>query len=103
MITDRELAKQILQRDVVNIYRQLPRIGNQLGINVSPMIGLFEDKVLSYANIGIETVLNWLFGTDPSSDVDEAAEIAKMVTNDKIEEYRKRIREERAKQEDGSI
>ena len=99
MITDREIAKQMLQRDVINIYRQLPQIASKLGINITPMLGLFENKILSYADIGIETVLSWLFGADSSADVDEAAEIAKMVTNDKIEEYRQRIRAAKAEQE----
>jgi hypothetical protein len=63
------------------------------------MLSLFEDKVLSYADVGIETALDWLFGKDASGDLDEATEIAKMVTNDKIEEYRKRIRESKEKQE----
>ena len=98
MISDRELAKQVIERDVINIYRQLPQITNRLGLNITPMLGLFENKILSSANVGIEIVLDWLFGSDSSGDLDEATEIAKMVTNDKIEEYRRRIREAKAEQ-----
>ena len=99
MITDKEIARQILERDFINLYRQLPQIGNRLGINITPMIGLFEDKIMSYADLGIDTLLTLLFGSDNNSDVDEAAEIAKMVTNDKIEEYRRKIREQKEKSE----
>lgn len=99
MITDRELTKQIMQRDIVNIYRQLPKITNQLGFNIAPMLGIFEPKILSYADVGVEMVLDWLFGTDSSGDLDEATDIAKMLVNDKIEEYRKKIREAKSKQE----
>lgn len=98
MITDKELARQIIERDFINIYRQLPQIANRLGLNVSPVLSLFEDKILSYADIGIDTILDLLFGSDASSDIDEATEIAKMITNDKIEEYRKKIRQEKIKQ-----
>lgn len=98
MITDREVAKQVIQRDIVNLYRQLPQIANGLGLNVAPMLSLFENKILSYADTGVDIVLNWLFGPDNSGNIDEAADIAKMMTNDKIEEYRKRIRQEKAEQ-----
>lgn len=99
MITDKEIARQIMERDIINIYRQLPQITNRLGFNIAPMLGIFEDKILSYADVGINTVLDWLFGADSSGDLDEATEIAKMMTNDKIEEYRKRIREAKLQKE----
>lgn len=93
MVSDRDLVRQMLRRDVINIYRNLPNITNKLGLNVTPFLGLFEDKVLSYADIGIEAIVGWLFGAEISCDVDEAAEIAKMFTNDKIEEYRRKVHE----------
>ena len=99
MITDKEIARQIMERDIINIYRQLPQITNRLGFNIAPMLGIFEDKILSYADVEINTVLDWLFGADSSGDLDEATEIAKMMTNDKIEEYRKRIREAKLQKE----
>lgn len=91
MVNDKDLVRQMLRRDVINIYRNLPNITNKLGLNITPFLGLFEDKILNYADIGIETIVSWLFGSETSCDIDEAAEIAKMLTNDKIEEYRKRV------------
>lgn len=83
----------MLERDAVNLYRSLPSILNTFGINIVPYMNLFEDKILNYADIGIDVITSWLFGKEPSCDVDEAADIAKMLTNDKIEEYRKRVHE----------
>lgn len=103
MVTDRDIAKQMLERDVINIYRQLPQLTNMLGINIAPMLSLLEDKFMTYADAGIEVLLSWLFGADASGDVDEAAEIAKMVTNDKIEEYRRKIRAAKAEAEKTEI
>lgn len=97
MITDRDIARQIIERDLINIYRQLPQLGNRMGINVAPVLSLFEDKIMSYADLGIDALLTLLFGSDNTGDIDEAAEIAKMITNDKIEEYRKKIRDEKNK------
>lgn len=97
MISDKELAKQMLERDALNLYRQLPQIGNQLGINITPFLGLFEDKVLKYIDVGLDMVVDSLFGVDNTSDIDEASDIAKMMVNDKIEEYRKRVREAKNK------
>lgn len=97
MISDREIFKQMLERDVLNLYNLLPSIINSFGINISPYLSLFENKIFNYADIGIEYLLNILFGNDNSSDIDEAADIAKMFVNDKIEEYRKAVREEKLK------
>lgn len=99
MISDKELFRQMLERDVLNLYNLLPSIANNLGLNISPYLGLFENKILGYADIGIDALLNMLFGADNSGDIDEAADIAKMLVNDKIEEYRKAIREAKSKQE----
>jgi hypothetical protein len=93
MISDKEIARQILEREVMKIYNQLPTIGNKIGMNVTPILSMFENKILGYADIGIETALTWLFGTD--GNVDEAADIAKMMVNDKIEEYRKKVKEQK--------
>lgn len=93
MISDREIFKQMLERDVLNIYRQLPKLLGGLGVNITPYLGLFEDKILSYADIGIDTAVTWLFGAENPCDIDEAADMAKMMVNDKIEEYRKRVRD----------
>lgn len=95
MISDRDLARQILERDFINLYKALPSIASNLGLNISPFIGLVENKILGYADMGIEYILNTLFGADKSCDVDEATDIAKMFATDKIEEYRKRVHEMR--------
>lgn len=100
MLSDRELARQMIERDVMNLYRNLPSIANQFGVNVSPFLGMFEDKILGYADMGVETLLNMLFGKDPKCDIDEATEIAKMITNDKIEDYRKKVKEAKSKEEE---
>lgn len=102
MISDREVFKQMLERDVINIYRQLPNILGNFGINVSPYLGLFEDKILSYTDVGIDTAVTWLFGAENPCDIDEAADMAKMMVNDKIEEYRKRVREARENNEENT-
>lgn len=93
MISDKEIARQIIEREFMQLYNQLPNIGNKIGINVAPVLGIFENKILGYADVGIETVLTWLFGSD--GDIDEAADIAKMMANDKIEEYRKKVKEQK--------
>lgn len=95
MISDREIFKQMLHRDIINIYRQLPSILNNFGVNISPYLTIFEDKILSYADIGVETAVAWLFGAENPCDIDEAADVAKMMVNDKIEDYRKKVREAR--------
>lgn len=99
---DREILKQMLERDVINLYRQLPQLLGNFGVNISPYLGIFENKILSYADMGIDTAIAWLFGSDPSSNIDEAADIAKMMTNDKIEEYRRKVKEEKEKQNEES-
>lgn len=95
MISDKELFKQMADRDVVNLYRYLVY---QLagGTSVATYASLFEDKILGYANLGVDKACDWLFGKDIGCDIDEAADIAQAVVSDKIEEYRKRVKEQRA-------
>lgn len=95
MVSDREIFRQMLERDILNLYNQIPNILGNFGINVSPYLGLFQDKILSYADIGVDTITTWLFGAENPCDIDEAADMAKLMVNDKIEEYRKRVREAR--------
>lgn len=99
---DREILKQMLERDVINLYRQLPQLLGNFGVNISPYLGIFENKILSYADMGIDAAIAWLFGSDPSSNIDEAADIVKMMTKDKIEEYRRKVKEEKEKQNEES-
>ena len=47
---DKEILRQMLERDVLNIYRQLPQLLGNLGVNVSPYLGVFEKQVLDYAD-----------------------------------------------------
>lgn len=94
MVSDKEVVRQMLEREVMNLYNQLPKLGAQMGINIAPFLGMFENKILGYADMGIETALTWLFGAD--GDIDEAADVAKMIVNDKIEEYRKKVKEQKA-------
>ena len=89
MISDRELFVQIVERDILNLYQMLSQKQSLLNI---PMV---ENTIFKYADKGIEYVTNLLFGTDGQADIDEAAEIAKIVVADKIEEYRKKIREQK--------
>ena len=42
-------------------------------------------------------VVDSLFGIENTSDIDEASDIAKMMVNDKIEEYRQKVREAKSK------
>lgn len=94
MVSDKELFKQMLERDVVNLYNMLPSIANNLGFNISPYLPLFENKILGYADIAVSTITDALFGSE-ESDIDEAADIAKMMVTDKIEEYRKKVKDMR--------
>lgn len=93
MVSDKEIARQMLERDIMNIYRSLPQLTSQLGFNITPFLGIFEDKIFKYIDVGLDMVIDSLFGVDNTSDIDEASDIAKMMVNDKIEEYRKRVRE----------
>lgn len=92
MLSDRELFIQIVERDVLNLYQIMAQKQSLLNI---PAI---ENTIFSYADKGIEYVTNLLFGSDKNTDIDEASEIAKLVVNDKIEEYRKKIREQKNSQ-----
>ena len=89
MLSDRELFVQIIERDVLNLYQAMAQKQSLLNI---PAI---ENAIFNYADKGIEYVTNLLFGMDKNTDIDEATEIAKLVVNDKIEEYRKKIREQK--------
>ena len=89
MLSDRELFVQIIERDVLNLYQVLAQKQSLLNI---PMV---ENTIFKYADKGIEYVTNLLFGLNGESDIDEASEIAKMIVNDKIEEYRKKIKEQK--------
>ena len=88
MLSDRELFVQMVERDVVNLYQ------NFAGQQALLRIPAVQNAIFKYADTGIEYVTNMLFGTDGKGTIDEATEIAKMVANDKIEEYRKKIREQ---------
>lgn len=94
MVSDKEIFKQMLERDVVNLYNMLPSIANNLGFNISPYLPLFKNKILGYADIAVSTITDALFGSE-ESDIDEAADIAKMMVTDKIEEYRKKVKDMR--------
>lgn len=89
MLSDRELFVQIIERDVLNLYQSLAKTQNLLNL---PMV---ENMVFSYADKGIEYITNLFFGIESNVDIEEASEIAKLVANDKIEEYRNKIREQK--------
>lgn len=89
MLTDKELFVQIIERDFLNLYQNLAQKQGLLNLPV------VEKTIFSYADRGIEYVANLLFGVKGDADIEEASEIAKMVVNDKIEEYRKKIREQK--------
>ena len=93
IVSDRELFKQMIERDILNLYNLLPSITSNLGINISPYLSIFENKIFNYLDLGIESFLDMLFGKDNSADIDEVADIAKMIVNEKIEQYRKAVRE----------
>ena len=89
MISDKELFVQIVERDVLNLYQNLAQQQTLLNIPV------VQNTIFRYADKGIEYITNMLFGTDGEGTIEEASEIAKMVVSDKIEEYRKKIREQK--------
>ena len=89
MLSDRELFVQIIERDVLNLYQNFAQ--QQALLNIPAV----QNTIFGYADKGIEYITNMLFGRDGSGTVEEASEIAKMVVNDKIEEYRKKIREQK--------
>lgn len=88
MLSDRELFVQIVERDVLNLYQSLAQQQTLLNIPV------VQNTVFRYADKGIEYITSMLFGADGKGTIEEASEIAKLVVNDKIEEYRKKIREQ---------
>lgn len=89
MLSDKELFVQIVERDVLNLYQNLARKQGFLNI---PIV---ENTIFSYADKGIEYITNLIFGMDSDTDIEEASEIAKLMVNDKIEEYRNKIREQK--------
>ena len=76
----------------MNIYQQIA--SNNALLNL-PMV---QEKIYGFADLGIEKLTNLLFGTTKETSIEEAAEIAKMVSNSKIEEYRSKILAEQSKQ-----
>ena len=88
MLNDRELFVQIVERDVLNLYQNFAQQQTLLNI---PAV---QNTIFRYADKGIEYITNLLFGADGKGTIEEASEIAKMIVNDKIEEYRKKIREQ---------
>lgn len=89
MITDRELFVQMLERDIINLYESLSQ--QQALLNL-PMV---KQTIFTYADKGIAYATDLLFGKDGKSDIDEASQIAKFITDNKIEEYREKIRNEK--------
>jgi hypothetical protein len=89
MLSDRELFVQIIERDVLNLYENLAQ--QQALLNIPAV----QNTVFKYADKVIEYATNMLFGVDGNGTVEEASEIARMVLNEKIEEYRKKIREQK--------
>lgn len=93
MLTDRELFVQMIERDVTNLYDILAQNNNIL--KIVPI----QEKIFSYADIGINYLTNLLFGKESeNASIDEASEVAKMVAEDKISEYREKLK--RKKQEE---
>lgn len=90
MLTDRELFVQMVERDVVNLYNQIARQNSLL--TLKPV----QDKIYSYADMGIEYVTNLLFGPDDNTNIDEATEMARLVAEDKINYYRDRLKNKKA-------
>lgn len=90
MLTDRELFVQMIERDVINLYNQLAKQNSIL--TLKPV----QDKIYSYADVGIEYITNLLFGTDNSVNIDEAGEMARLVAEDKINHYRDRLKNKKA-------
>lgn len=90
MITDRELFVQMVERDVINLYNYLAKENSILALK--PV----QDKIYSYADIGIEYITNLLFGEDSNTTIDEASEMARLVSEDKINHYRDRLKNKKA-------
>ena len=87
MISDKDLFIQIIEREVLNFYQNLSQKQPLLNI---PLV---ENTVFGYADKVIEHYTNLFFGANGDADIEEASEVAKMVLNDKIEEYRAKVRE----------
>lgn len=96
MITDRELFIQMIERDVINLYNQLAKQNSIL--TLKPV----QDKIYSYADVGIEYITNLLFGTDNSVNIDEASEMARLVAEDKINHYRDRLKNKKAEMKESN-
>lgn len=89
MITDKQLFVQMLERDVLNLYEMLVQ---RVPLCSLPMV---KQTAFSYADKGIEYITNLLFGIDENSSIDEASDMAKLIANDKIEEYREKLRKQK--------
>lgn len=89
MLTDRELFVQMIERDVMNLYGQLSKQYSLLSL------GPVQEKIYSYADIGIEYLTNLLFGADENTSIEEASEMAKLVADDKINSYRERLKKQK--------
>ena len=85
MLSDRELFVQLIERDFLNIYQQLANTTPMLNI---PMV---QEKIFGYGDILIGKAADLFFGAQNSNGIEEAIEIAKHITNNKIEEYRTKI------------
>ena len=90
MLKDKELFIQLIERDVLNLYQNLSQKQPLLNI---PLV---QNTVFNYADKVIEHYTNLFFGIEGEIDIEEAGEVAKMVLNDKIEEYRKKIKEQKS-------
>ena len=89
MLSDKDLFVQMIERDVLNLYQNIAR--NQSILNL-PMV---QNTVFSYADKMIAYITNLIFGVDGSADIDEASKVAKFIADEKIEEYRNKIREQK--------
>lgn len=89
MLSDRDLFVQVVERDVLNLYQKFAQQQTLLNI---PAV---QNIAFSYADKVIEYTTNLLFGKDGAADIDEASEMAKILFDEKIEEYRQKIREQK--------
>lgn len=89
MLSDKDLFVQIVEREFLNIYQNLAQ--NQTLLNIPAV----QNAIFNYADKGIGYITTLLFGLDNSVDIDEATEIAKLALNDKIEEFRNKVREQK--------
>lgn len=89
MISDKELFTQMIERDILNMYNLIA--SNNAILTMPPI----QEKIFSYADMGVAYLTNLLFGENPKCDIDEAVDVGKFVANEKIEEYRNKIKAEK--------